>query len=611
MRQGIFMRKSIFVLCVLLLTLQVAHATEIFSGEKQENEFFTIAGEKVQFDYYPSLARISFNAFGVWSQIDKGSCRTFEKFEVCFKEIGDTVQTADRGAQYMIELKINDLSPRVEVELETSDKTVDISEEFEITATIINSGNSPAYGVSFEQVFPSSVQVLSSTAQKSGNVVTWKGDLKANEHFDIVSKCTLKDLSAFTLTGKVISFVDGKPLSVEAEPIAIKASLPFDFSIGFADKTVRADDLIEMSIHVDNANADVLDITSLRITLPKGVTPVSLPAEFKNVNGTVSFSKKYTKGNDADYVLKFQPKYDGEYIFNATLNAKADAAKIQLSQEDKIIVNSKDVIGVIQLPDKVFERDSYKMVVTLENIADKEVTVTYEIKSDLFVNIFKRSISLQPGENKTVVDNTFRALDVEQDTPHQVALTLSTGTIEQKFTKSLLVRKRDELISFRETVDVDADEAHVVVYAKNLVSRELKDVDFIDEVPSIIKTTGDRFSTMVLPAGETKVLDYFVQLRPNQVGPAELTHTVNVKTVDGLYVLEKQFLVSFEKEGRLIIPSNSTANTTAHDSSDSTNVQQPEETERDETSAESGVVSKGFFSRLFSGIGHFFSTIFS
>ncbi|RME78172.1 DUF11 domain-containing protein [Candidatus Woesearchaeota archaeon] len=624
------MRLTYYILIILcILSTNAVVATTLFEGEKLENEFFTLEGEQMQFDYYPSAERISWNAFGTWTQIDKGECKVIQKFDICFEAVGDTVEDEEKGTRYLIELTISDLAPKLNVELEADDERVDIDQEIEITATITNEGNSAATGVTFTMNFPSTVEVLSSTAVKNANTVTWQGNLDPGEEKEIITTLELEEFSDFSVQAEVTSTINAKASKVQSNVLDISVNLPYELDMDYSDTTLKKNDFFDLELSLDNTGDDVIEFNDLVLSYPSAVKLISKPSGWIEVDNELRLDKTFEPGDDASYSFTFQALADGEYKMNISAHAELPDFDINSVFSQDITVLSKDVVATIEVPDMVKELEDYVVKATLENLLDEDVLVTYELSSDAFINIYKKTLSIDAGESVVILDQHFKAPEVDASKDYVVVLEVTSGTQTQTITKTFTVTPRKELLEFREEVDVDGDEAYVVVYAKNLDMKELEQVELIDEAPSPVKITGTRFAELTLPVGETKVYEYFVRSEDGE--DVTITHIANVDTDDGLYVLEKQFTLSFNASSSVedsngAVEEDEIGATTTRDDEvadkelDSTRSEGAtgEDTKGvsdviskpDQTSREEDDVPRGFFSSFLERVTHFFSTIF-
>lgn len=603
-RPLINLMRSTYILLFLLILTSVSAAT-FFEGEQQENKFFTVDGQKVQFDYYKSAARISFNAYGTWTQIDMEGCEVVGQFDVCLNSEEGDIEDENGETQYILDITISDLSPKVTIELEADDETVDVDQQVEFEVKIFNEGNSAATGLQFRMEFPDSLDLYSSSETKVGNLVTWSGSIEPGKSKTIDIVLDIDEFKDFKVKGEVTSTYGGNLAKVESNEVEVSINLPYDLEMSYSDKTLKPNEILDVEMLIENNDAQTLKFDDLVFTFPEEFKLLSSPSSFSEDDNTLTLSKTFDEGDKATYEFSFQAKKDGDYIFNVEADAKLPDFDIISTFDEKISVNSKDALGIIEIEDEINERSSYKLKALVKNLVDEDIDATYQLTSDLFVNIFKKTIEIDEGESYEVLESSFKAPDVDQDT--KFTITLKVNGIE--FSREITVKAIKELLEFREEIDVDGDEARVVVYAINKGTKELENVDLIDEAPLSVKITGEQFATVNLPVGETKVYDYFVLLK-DELKEVTLTHTANAKTDDGLYILETDFEIEFEsgvdakpdgglKEELVDLNEESPKNELVDDSKD-VSVKE----------AKSSDAELGFFSSIFSGIAHIFSTIF-
>ena len=543
------MKRISVYLFLFFLLVQLVFAGEIFNDEVKDNVPFYINSIKHIARYYPSAEKVSMLAGEERVLIRIEDCEELGGLQYCIDSASEGINEETGDPASTMELRVLQSGPELDVDRSISDDDPNINQEVEVKVTITNIGTERASNINYEDKFPSSVKISSAYTDYALNRVLWIGSLNPGQSDSFTYKIKFQEFITYESTGEASFIFNNKVNKEKTETTTFEVQTPYEISDSISSRSVSLNEEIEYNFSINNtASTEELNVKSVEITLPEGVTVTKRDLGLDKVNDKVTYSG--TIPADSSETLSFR--------FKSTSIAQGDLkAKFELrvgSTDFTEELSHKIGIGISQIvPEIKFKPATVKGGAELEieakitNEGDGTISdISLDMTGDIVDPRGWRQIELDPGDHYYAFNKIINAPTNEEDRTYFLKisgsyLTDSGKVMDFEDRKELTVLAQEKLVELMPEVFIDGKDVNVTLKIKNVAPYKVTYVSLIDTFPIGFKSTGGKRYIDIdeLAIGEERTAySYVVTVPDNYAKPSfDITHTVNALDKDGDQVI--------------------------------------------------------------------------
>jgi len=496
------MKKRITLYAILFVILAVSSAASelIYDDYMQSGETLTVNSNVLTVILASNNNQIWANFMGKDKYVDKTQCNMIENIRICF----DSTQYDTDLKEYKAAVRVYKHLPTLAITRTASTSALSIGEEAVISVKIENTGNLTARDIYYEDTVPSELIVVSSTADRSGNQITWDGTITKQDEvtftYTVRAATTMKKSSVAkvrynnTITMK----------TVYSLPISYEVTSYLSFIQDIRPTELYPAKTFNYTINMTNSDDDSVDINALTIIFPTSVNITKKPTgmtkisthEYKftgdiSANTTEEFAFELLSRIIGTYDILPSIEYSSEDIENLnpesiTIANKGIGVQIEpvnnqeleeeIESRIKLYVQNKNPRSKIKnINIKTYTNITYISDVTLSEIDDSESVKAYDIS---FVAPYVKSTTTFP-------------LSVQIDYETEYGEILS---YEEKI--NIKVIKKADLVITQGVSSRSVEGGDEIIVSVTLTNNRQTDIDAI--------TIGDSFPAYISVEGVTQ-----------------------------------------------------------------------------------------------------------
>ncbi|MFC1753548.1 hypothetical protein ACFL96_09185 [Thermoproteota archaeon] len=558
------MRKKIVLMILMIVLLSsICFAKEVFEGTIKEETEKDIGGRTIILRYYESNDKVSMNIVEEekYVLVDKGSCETSGLFRYCFDAVEDKEEEVNISGKtllktfFYMDMIVYKQAPDIAIDISLNKEEASIDERFDMNIKLTNSGDLDSSSANFEMTIPDNIEVVSTTASVHGSKILFSSLVQKGQ--TVERKVTMKamDYGEFEFEGTV-EYASAGTTETEEESAEIDVPFPYDVTTDLSLELAALNEESEYTLKINNTDVgEILNINSIEIEFPTGVTVKSVPFGFIDKGNRLEGSDQISPGDEKEYAFKFKSAKMGDYTITTTLDLRTGQKTFQETITNNFGVGMSGVIPRINISNEFPKSyDSITFKVYLYNRDTKNITTAPVVTSNLFDRAVVDETLYEPGE-VLVLEKTVTAPSTEESLSSYVEVngeyTSSTGKdVDYSARTEFSIEAEEKVVKVTQDAVAEDFVAEVSVSIENLKASKLENVEIFDMLPKGFKVVGDQMKTVSLDAFEKQeVLAYTVGI-PEDYSEDNflIDHTVNVEDSEGeFFIQEISLRVDLEK----------------------------------------------------------------
>ncbi|RJQ16861.1 DUF11 domain-containing protein [Candidatus Woesearchaeota archaeon] len=495
--------KSLYFLLFIILIIPSVSATVLLDEWKYNYDTFTIDEDIYSIYAYDNYSKIRVRVNGLENYVvDFGKCTRNGLKEYCFngtdwdERLGinkyDQVEPA-------LHLKFNELEPDITITRAFSVAPMEFGETSVVTVTIANKGTKEAGNVSYTDLVPSNMQIITASENVIiyGNKIMWS-----------FGRITPGNEKTFTYTVKAIEYKDkentalatytyeGIASNTTSSKALFDVKTPYDLTTAASTTTPNINTVFTYTITYKNNELEKDIENYFVIQIPEELAILTAPLGLRKEGKKYFYEEPLPAQQEKTMTFRLQGPYTGTYnvttTANINVNEKQFFEKINTGVKIQTSKISPEILFDVE---NIRAGEPFKVFVNLYNNDDKNSYVA--IQASLVSELFNEAISIDsiaPGNSyslnkryytplsdteKSIVVNitgTFKSLNGETFSLHtqktlRIAPINQSLSIEQSVSKTEV--KKGENITVSVTVTNHKDDSLFNVQVDDYFPQEL------------------------------------------------------------------------------------------------------------------------------------------
>jgi uncharacterized repeat protein (TIGR01451 family) len=539
--------KTLLLLIIsYLLLANFVSAKEIFNGWKNSGDNFTLEGYDFKIIYFKENEKLitDFDSVSIISSL--GDCNERENIKVCL----DAVDYSDK-AKYKsggiilpgLNIRIYKLEAELTVERSVSNTNINLNDKTEIDVTIKNIGDKEVENIIYEDVFPESFIITSSSLKSfTSSKVKWRGSLLPDKEKKFSYTIQARDFASYDSIA-VVRYNTNK--KIESNKVTINVNKPYEVITSLTPNNPDVNEDTVYKIEITNSvTFDDLKI-NLEVRIPKYADFYGYSQGFEKDDHKLVYRSSIPAGNKEELEIKIIPTEKNEYNISTIIQMTLGNNKFKEVLSESFGVGVSNVVPIITIkPVIVRSFDFVNISVDLKNRENEDVNVNAKIESTLFKNKEIKNKSISAASVYNMLDKSITAPLVNKISYFKVkVLGDYIGPADKQlefYTERLLkVEPREKTVEiiqeFNESVK-KGQNLTVNIYVKNLKNQDL-DVNLVDAIPAGFLYRGERTKEFTLKRNEKKKaysynLSIPMDFKENKF---KFVTKLSIKSDDGIY----------------------------------------------------------------------------
>jgi uncharacterized repeat protein (TIGR01451 family) len=508
-----------------------------------------------------------------------------------------------------MELRVLQSGPELDIDRSISDDDPNLNEEIEVTATITNIGTERAVNINYEDKFPSSVKVSGAYADFALNRALWVGSLNPGASQSITYKLKFQEFIEYESTAEASFIFNNKVNKKKSGTTTFKVQTPYEIGDSISSRSVSLNEEIEYTFSINNTGStDELNVKSVEIVLPEGVTVTNRDLGLDRVGEKVMYSGTIPAGGSEIFTFKFKSTKVTQGELKATFELRIGSTDFTEELSHKIGVGVSEILPEIKFnPTTVKGGAELEVEAKITNEGDNTISgISLDMTGDIIDPRGWRQIELEPGKKHYAFNKIMNAPTNDEDKTYFMKIsgsyrTASGSVMDFEAREEVTVLAQEKLVDLTPEIEIDGKEVNVTLKIKNVAPYKVTYVSLIDTFPTGFKSTeGTRYIDIdELAIGEERTAYSYIVTVPDTYTQAsfDITHTFNALDQD-------EDKVMFEKTTSVVIGvAAGDAEEEEEEATDAEGTEGEEETAEEEAEEE----KPGIFKRMWSWIKGLFS----
>lgn len=541
---------------MILLMLPCVAAEVLFDDWVIAGSTFTVDGADHLVVYKAGRATAVIEGPLGRAVLEQGACKVTDDYRFCFIEVDSGRAEYRNGEEYPgLKLKIERLSPDVHLTRSMSTSEIALGERADITVTLENTGDKPAFNVRYADRLPPGIAVVTAgSLERFANGVQWSGVLSPKKSMTVKYTIEAKGFAEGEAQATLVYFDGESTHEVESDPLRISVTLPFEIEQEFSPEDFGLNTDVTYKLQLRNTLHRPIEIDALALQVPKGMVVSSGTPWKKTERGNYVFNGMLAETET--FTLKFRIPQNGIYDFSSTLTMTAEGKTFTKNITKPLRIGVSQMVPTIRLePATVKSGERYRITATVENIGSEDLraTVLTLSGSALGEGVEENEVSIRRHGDYELYRK--RLLAPATTAPAQHRFTLSGSYLDAKnqsltFTDSVILRVeplpqvlRIEAIPDHLSMPRDGT-LRMRVYVTNIGDAPLKHIEVADFLrKGLNRVSGNTDATLDLASGERALAyEYVVSaLESYRESTLSIKTSANVELSDDtLYAIEVQ-----------------------------------------------------------------------
>lgn len=552
------MKKTILLIPLILIILTTFAHSEDFKGFKYPNEKFTLNQDNFTILLDLSWKTAIFKINSEPTQINKGSCKQTNFYNICYKEpvfntSRDLGKLDDRtGASIpALNISITYFNPKLKITKKFSNPTPLVGEEITVTINLSNEGNKKTQ-IELIDPLPENITVI----EKNFGAI--------NEKNQLIYTSTIHPGSSNMIrykfkTNSETSNLIKTQLNYSYEDIAgAMYGTQMNFSTKKTIATTNPDKLDlpigsnnEINIELYNQQ-EIAKEAEFSITFPKNIVLVQSTPQLTLTGQKYELSELIKPKEKIEIQLQILGTQIGDYTINLTTKSNILSKDQIENKQIQIKISKQQIIPIIEITEKTFSSDQTIKITAKINNSD-EKNDFYNIKTKFASKDLTKTADLSQivkNQDITIFIENLTLPYVEKSETYQINFTgtynaLTGEQFNFSTNKIIFIQPIKELLIIHHEFDKWENTSNIIklnVYLENKKDQKTNLIKAYDQIPSELSLVEGMMSTstFIQPKSKTKVYSYILKIPDeSQKDSYEIITNIEYNETKQTFLLQK------------------------------------------------------------------------